>query len=85
MRTDVRVGGAGIHGLARSLLVAAAFLFVGCAHFKDAEAVCEDSRGLRCLTAPECSFDRARGCEVCQCRPLSERGGPLMPPPFTPQ
>jgi hypothetical protein len=28
---------------------------------------CPESRALFCLTAPECSFDRERGCLVCLC------------------
>jgi hypothetical protein len=54
-------------------IVAAVLAVAGCAHFKDSNTVCPEYRDLRCLTAPACSYDRERGCEVCHC---SEAGLP---------
>jgi hypothetical protein len=49
------------------LVVALLGLGVGCAELKSNKTVCEEYRGIRCATAPECSMDQARGCQVCQC------------------
>jgi diadenosine tetraphosphatase ApaH/serine/threonine PP2A family protein phosphatase len=57
----------------RTLLVTAALALAGCAHLKDSTTVCPEYRDLRCLTAPDCSFDRGRDCEVCHC---SDKGFP---------
>lgn len=55
--------------------LAAAFLS-GCAQLSASRTVCPEYRGIRCMTAAECSMDRARGCQVCQCSPSEgpERG-----------
>ena len=34
---------------------------------------CPDSQGLRCLTVPECVYDRDRGCMQCRCSEASPR------------
>jgi hypothetical protein len=53
----------------RSLLIAS-LLSLGCSHaFKSSTAVCPEYRNLACTSAPECSMDRDRGCQVCQCAP----------------
>ncbi len=52
------------------VLVAALSLF-GCAHLQNNQSVCPEYRDIHCATAPECSMDPARGCEVCQCRPAA--------------
>ena len=39
----------------------------GCATLKSNKTVCPEYRDLRCATAPECSMDYPRGCQVCQC------------------
>jgi hypothetical protein len=59
--------------LARHLLLAVAVLAAaaGCATFRDSQTVCPEYRDLRCLTAPECSLDRDRGCQVCRCSPAA--------------
>src|SRR6266702_8992825 len=54
----------------RVLLLASMFTLVACAHHRDATTVCPEYRGLRCITFAECSYDRARGCEVCRCASL---------------
>jgi len=70
----------------RVLLLASMFTLVACAHHRDATTVCPEYRGLRCITFAECSYDRARGCEVCRCasleapRPASDRG--TLPPAY---
>jgi hypothetical protein len=58
----------------RKLLLVAGLALAGCAHLKDSTTVCPEYRDLRCLTAPECSLDKARGCQVCRC----------SQPPYTP-
>jgi hypothetical protein len=47
--------------------VAAVALLAGCTHSQKEVARCPDSKDLFCLTAVECSMDKKRGCEVCQC------------------
>jgi hypothetical protein len=46
--------------------------------------VCPEYRELRCLSAPECSFDRARGCEVCRCSGQDVRPDQAAPPSAVP-
>lgn len=47
---------------------------------KAAEAIrCAENRELSCVTQVECSFDEARGCDVCRC--ASVRHGPQVPGP----
>ena len=58
------------------LLVAAA-----CAPFRKSTAVCPEYRELRCLTAPECSMDRERGCQVCRCSQAGTGPGTAEPLP----
>lgn len=53
----------------RAPLIAVLALAAGCATMRSDRTVCPEYRELRCASAPECSFDRARGCHVCQCRP----------------
>jgi hypothetical protein len=61
---------------AKTLLGLGVFGLVGCASFKHDTTVCSEDRALRCATAPECSFDRKRGCKVCQCSaPGADRQG----------
>jgi hypothetical protein len=51
-------------------LFIACLLSVGCSHsFKSSTTVCPEYRSLACTSAPECSMDRDRGCQVCQCAP----------------
>lgn len=66
------------------IIVAGAYLLVavgGCAPFHNDTTVCSQYREVRCATAPECSYDRARGCRVCRC---SRSGsGWLAPAPLS--
>jgi hypothetical protein len=54
-----------------SLSLAVLALGLGCAHSSSrAEKTgtrCPESRNPWCMTKVECSMDRERGCEVCQC------------------
>jgi hypothetical protein len=51
---------------ALALLLASAVL--GCASVSSRESgLCPESASLHCMSAPECSTDRTRGCKVCQC------------------
>ncbi|BDG10593.1 hypothetical protein [Anaeromyxobacter paludicola] len=52
----------------KTLLALCLLALAGCATLRSDETVCPEYRDLRCLTAPECSLDRTRGCRVCQCR-----------------
>jgi hypothetical protein len=51
------------------------FVIVGCAH-TNSQTVCSESRGLKCMTAPQCAMDAARGCQVCSCSPAFD---PMAP------
>jgi len=61
----------------------ALLLLFGCAHVKDDQTICAESRGVRCLPQTVCTMDAARGCRVCQCAPASVEGpdGKPQPPP----
>ena len=53
----------------RTLLFALLFLSAlaaGCATANMADT-CPESRKVRCMTRPICSFDRGRGCHLCRC------------------
>ncbi|MCP3136436.1 hypothetical protein [Pyxidicoccus xibeiensis] len=75
MRETMRSGG-------RRWLVAAVLMTVaGCSHGskKDEEKAgdtrCPESRNLTCVAGTDCTVDRERGCETCQC----SRGDALSP------
>jgi hypothetical protein len=55
-----------------------------CASMQTNNTVCPEFRSLRCATAPECSMDQNRDCQVCQCSsPSAPLGGSLpngLPP-----
>jgi len=53
--------------IARTLLAGCALASAACAHLP--ADVCPEYRDLRCLTEPQCSMDRQRGCRVCACSP----------------
>lgn len=41
---------------------------LACASVSSRESgLCPEAASLRCLSTPECSFDKSRGCRVCQC------------------
>lgn len=43
-------------------------VLAGCASVSSHESgLCPESASLKCMSAPECSMDKARGCKVCQC------------------
>ena len=66
------------------MLAAMLAALAGCATMKNDKTVCAEYRGLRCASAPECSMDMARGCQVCQCSPAvqgQEGGLPSGVPP----
>jgi hypothetical protein len=43
-------------------------LLLGCASVSKHESgLCPESASLSCLSTPECSVDKERGCKVCQC------------------
>ncbi|MFH1132710.1 MAG: hypothetical protein V1754_15350 [Pseudomonadota bacterium] len=48
------------------MTVAICALFPTCA-MKNKNGVCEEYKGLRCISGTRCSFDRERGCRVCAC------------------
>jgi hypothetical protein len=54
------------------LLAVPLVALLGCASVSSREGgLCPESASLSCLSTPECSFDRGRGCKVCQCtKPL---------------
>jgi hypothetical protein len=72
MLSRMRSGG---RWLAVAVLVAAA----GCSHGdkkeKQGDVRCPESRDLTCIAGKDCTMDRERGCEVCQCA----RGDALSP------
>jgi hypothetical protein len=45
-----------------------ALLSLGCASVSSREGgLCPESASLHCMSTPECSYDKGRGCKVCQC------------------
>jgi hypothetical protein len=56
-------------------------LFLGCAHLKDDQTVCAESRAMRCLTRTICAMDRDRGCQVCRCEAVTGTGPDGKPAP----
>ncbi len=62
--------------MARFGLLLAVVSLCGCTTLSTNKTVCAEYRDLICATAPECSMDRARGCQVCQCRPPAYFGPP---------
>jgi hypothetical protein len=70
--------------LRRRVQTLAAFSLMSCAHLQSNESVCPEFRELHCMTAPECSMDPKRGCEVCQCRPAAADAEGKLPPPASP-
>jgi hypothetical protein len=50
----------------RFLLSVMAVGALGCSSVKES-GVCPEASSLSCLSSPECSMDRTRGCKVCQC------------------
>jgi hypothetical protein len=51
---------------------------VGCASVSSHESgLCPESASLHCMSAPECSMDRSRGCKVCVCS--APVNNPVMP------
>lgn len=54
------------------VLLAPLIGLLGCASVSNHESgLCPESSTLSCLSTPECSFDKNRGCKVCQCaKPL---------------
>ena len=57
----------------------AAFALGACATLRNDKTICPEYRNLRCMTAPECSMDAKRGCQVCSCSPATV--GPDRAPP----
>jgi hypothetical protein len=55
-------------------LVSLCLAACGC-HAPKSAQTCPDNARARCLTAPVCSYDASRGCEVCHC------GDPGYAPP----
>ena len=51
----------------RRLLLALSVACASCATLKNDATVCAEYRDLRCAAGTDCSLDRARGCQVCQC------------------
>jgi hypothetical protein len=70
-RRAPRAGRRGGRWLLASAAVLLATLAAGCRHnTQRAEAKsgrCPESQNLWCMTEVECSTDRDRGCQVCQC------------------
>ncbi len=78
----------------RVFIVAAGMLVSWSCRTLPVAGACPESVGLRCLTAPVCTFDRARGCMLCRCgepeqlpsrrpedgtRPLAPPADPMKP------
>ncbi len=54
---------------------------VGCAHLRENETVCPESRNQRCLTREVCAMDEKRGCRVCRCEAAAVTGPDGKPAP----
>ncbi|HXX30998.1 MAG TPA: hypothetical protein VEJ89_09800 [Myxococcaceae bacterium] len=51
-----------------ALLPAVLLVLGACASVGSHESgLCPESSSLKCMSAPECSMDKALGCKVCQC------------------
>jgi hypothetical protein len=55
-----------------AIFLGASNLLAGCAHVKNDQAVCPEYRDIRCVGEARCSYDRGRGCKVCQCQEMDE-------------
>lgn len=53
-----------------ALLLSLTCCATGCASLQKDVTVCPEYRTIRCVTAPECSYDRKLGCKVCRCSPV---------------
>ena len=50
------------------LLLLSAWAWLGCTSVSTHESnLCPESASLHCMSTPECSYDKGRGCKVCQC------------------
>jgi hypothetical protein len=58
----------------RRLLVALV-LVAGCRYAKKDQSVCPEYRDMRCVAGVRCSWNRERGCKVCQCEDLDGNEG----------
>lgn len=72
-----------LHALPAALLL----LAPGCSHesaekrARREQSLCPEARSLRCIAGKQCSYDRERKCEVCQCEQML---GPSNEPPTSP-
>jgi hypothetical protein len=70
--------------LRRAAPAALLLLALGCSHESEQRRaqreknLCPEARGLYCLAGKQCSYDRERKCEVCQCEQML--GTPPEPP-----
>jgi len=64
-----------MRGFARLLALGAVMTACGLSPLRTpddaAPLTCPGSPPLRCLTAPECAYDRARHCTECRCSPAT--------------
>jgi hypothetical protein len=64
----------------RRLLLCPLLALLGCASVSSHESgLCPESASLRCMSAPECSMDRSRGCKVCACTQSNVPYNPVNP------
>jgi hypothetical protein len=85
--------------MSRASLAATAtclLLALGCSHESSQRraqreaGLCPEARSLRCIAGKQCSYDRERKCEVCQCEqmlgtPPEPPTGPSSGPPLGPR
>jgi hypothetical protein len=71
-------------------------LALGCSHesaeqrARREQSLCPESRSMRCIAGKQCSYDRERKCEVCQCEqmlgtPPEAPNSPTSGPPLNPR
>jgi hypothetical protein len=64
----------------RTLLLGSLLALLGCASVSSHESgLCPESASLHCMSAPECSMDRNRGCKVCSCSQSNVPYNPVSP------
>jgi hypothetical protein len=64
----------------RSLVLLTFLVLLSCASVSSHESnLCPESASLHCMSAPECSMDRNRGCKVCSCTQSNTPYNPVNP------
>ena len=64
----------------RFLFLLPLLALLSCASVSSRESgLCPESASLQCMSAPECSMDKNRGCKVCSCTQSNVPYNPVNP------